>query len=314
MRTHLLGGLLPLLLWGCAADADWPRPPAGARVPLEVSGSVGTLTRATGDKWEAGDEIGLFMLRAGGPLAGGQAVEGAFNRRYGLVADERFAPATPADTIWFPHDPEEKVDLIAYHPYAAAVDADEPLLPIDLTDPAAPADILYADRVEGRDAGDPHVRLAFRHAMSRVTVDLRPGEGTSAADLEGASFRLSGQYARGVCYLADGSTRAAGDTCSLSFAGHAAILLPSDGGAGRVLRISLPALGKELDWPLPDGKRFAPGEQTAYHVTVSRKPGPDPEPDPDPGPEPEPPLGLRVTAEVVNWLPGNGGGESGSAE
>lgn len=311
MRTHLfLSGLLPLLLWGCASDADLPLAISGSRVPLEVSGSVGSLTRATDGRWEAGDEIGVFMLSAGGPLSGDHAAGEAFNRSYRHVSDGRFTPSSASDTIRFPLDPSEKVDLIAYHPYRE-VDADDPLLPIDLTDPSVTPDILYADRVEGRDSSDPRVSFVFRHAMSRMTVDLTAGEGTTVSDLAGAAFRLGGQYLRGVCDLSDGSVRATGDIGALSFTGHSAILFPSGGMEGRTLYISLPALGKELSWTLPAGKSFAPGEQTAYHVTVNRKGGEvDPEPSPDPTPDPE--IELGVTSKIVSWL--EGGNQSGNAE
>ncbi|WP_455634448.1 fimbrillin family protein [Parabacteroides sp.] len=300
-----------LLLAGCSDEADLLRPAEGDRVALEASGDVRALTRAADDSWEAGDEIGIFMLPADAPLS--EAYEGAYNRAYRHVSEGRFAPASVEDTIWFPSDVAEKVDFIAYHPYTAL--GEEPFLPIDLTDTSISSDLLYADRVEGRDKSDPRVAFAFRHALSRVSVHLIAGEGTSESDLREAAFRLGGQPVTGRLDLSDGSIRATGDPRVLAFQGGSAILLPSGGGAGRTLYISLPALGKELAWTLPADKSFAPGEQTVYHVTVKRKGetiDPDPEPNPDPDPDPE--IELSITSEIVDWLPGNGLGESGSAE
>lgn len=312
MKSYKLILLLSVLLAiSCSNEDDtfFKQEPA-ERIALQVSGNI--ASRATGNVWEQDDSIGIFMLRNSKQLALENIAEGAFNNCY--VYRDGFTPMTDNDTVWFPRDPETKVDFIAYYPYS---EIDNPILPVDRQ-----TDVLYADRISGRDKSEPNVSFNFRHIMSRIEVELIAGKGTNSKDLRNATVTLDKQPESGYCDLSDGSVTAEEVLATISLNG-ATIIFPSEGMEGRTLTFTLPELGKVLTWEIPSNKEFKAGESTTFHVTVKKKgevippePEPDPTPDPGPGPNPDPEIELSVTdSTVTDWIPGNGeDGEQGNLE
>ncbi|WP_455666920.1 fimbrillin family protein [Phocaeicola sp.] len=313
-----------LCLSGCTNDENSPEQHRddSPRTALSVSGSISTLTspRATNTAWEDGDRIGIFMLESGKELTDAHIAEGAFNRSYTYInKGDVFSPSTATDTIWFPQDAEQKVDFIAYYPHSGTMDKAHPALHINLSE--AQTDYLYASRLSGCDRSKPQVTFAFHRLLSRVEVELIAGKGMENVDLSGASVRISGIPTTATCTLADGSLAIDNSTVgTLALKANSetepaylsSLLLPSsDKGekASRSLVITLPDADKPLSWTIPSDKVFRAGESTVYHITLKKK-----EVKPDPEPDPEPSIIVSVTSQITDWTPGNGNGESGSAD
>lgn len=123
-----------LLLGGCS-KADAPGTDDGTPVPVSLSASVQTNTptanaasalphtRTTGggDSWAQGDNVGIFMLTAGGTLPGGivgTGADAADNREYGVTPATGALAPVGGTPIYYPQS--GNVDFIAYYPYAAA--------------------------------------------------------------------------------------------------------------------------------------------------------------------------------------------------
>lgn len=137
-------------------------------------------TTDSGDAWANDDRVGVFLVEAGGVLPGDIAA-GAANLQYiatpveGNAPAATFAAASASDVAYYPLG--TSVDIAAYYPWRAAVGNDG-TFEVDLTDQSSPADIdiLHA-KATGKDENSGEVNLVFRHAASKIVLDLKAGTG-----------------------------------------------------------------------------------------------------------------------------------------
>ena len=276
-------------------------------VALRLSGGIEVAGRATGEVWELGDAIGVYMVEAGGA----SVVDGASNREYVTVAGDGSFATTEENTVYFPSD-WRAVDVVAYYP--RQVSLADGMLELDMQNQSS---VLAPDLMTARassatgklqDKDHPVVALEFAHRLTRLELTIEVGTGMDATALEGIAVELTRQRVSGsydplfevlgvdeepveavkLCVTANG-TRAV------------AILLPTtsvDGInpviAGRELLFML-ATGEVLHWAVPDEKSFNCGERNLYTIRVNR-------------------ASIEVTSKIIPWTPGNGEGKSGEAE
>lgn len=310
-----------LLLAGCGNDNAPAAPDGGdTRVPLEVTGGISAQTRAADAAWAASDAIGIYMLKSGTT----DIAESAANRRYTTAqGDGRFS-ADQGASIYYPID-GSKVDFLAYYPHSTSGVADG-VCTLDLSDQShLPAIDLMSARVSGKDKSAPGVAFNFRHLLTKLELVNTPGTGVAASELEGLRVEITNQRATGsydILFetlavddatgpltpdgsLASDATPASGTTLTLNTTADgkksAAILFPNTETAvnpivpGRQLVFTLKTGGEKFYWNIPDDKSFNAGEKNIYTITINRS-------------------GLEVTSSIVNWNPGNGEGEEGSAQ
>ncbi|GHT45150.1 hypothetical protein AGMMS49965_21850 [Bacteroidia bacterium] len=210
-----------LLFAGCNSEGDLVD--VGDRIAVQFTTSLGgTQTRiassGNASTWEAGDRVGIFMVTHGGSLAADIA-EGADNMQYTAstaAAASGLAPvAAPTDqTIFYPPN-GSAVDFIACYPYKAtgtgAGEINDYKYPVDVSNQADPAaiDLLYAganNSGSGYTATDNAVvSLPFAHLLSRISLTLTPGTGMTAADLAGATVRVTNLATQALCDLNNGT-------------------------------------------------------------------------------------------------------------
>ncbi len=130
-RRLLLLGLPLFIISSCSTDETDSQD--DGLVAVEFAASAGgaasavpapaTRTTDGGDSWASGDEVGVFMVSAGGSLPGDILTVGSVpgdNRKYNVD------PATGAlipdngDKLFYPQD-GSAVDFIAYYPYTGEV-------------------------------------------------------------------------------------------------------------------------------------------------------------------------------------------------
>ena len=188
-------------------------------------------TRAFDDQWNAGDQIGIYTLKAGTT-----DIDAADNLAYrntlteGWAANANFAPAGKAANL---PDDGSKVDVVAYYPYSTTAAAGVVELDVQNQDNQALIDLLGA-KAAGVSADAPQAVLNFKHKLTKIFMSTTAEDGSSLSDLKAY---IKGMYTK-VSYsaFADELSMVSGDTKKdvemRSFDGHyvEAIVLPNIDG------------------------------------------------------------------------------------
>lgn len=294
-KTFFTGiAFIALALTSCGNDSDDNTQGGGNRVALQVTSGI--QTRASGNTWDKGDGIGIFSTDAAGTYA---------NVEYTTASgDGAFAPS--GTTIYLPTD-GSSLGFVAYYPYVAL--ADNKTYTVDVTDQSNQAAIdLMAAAGRTADRTSPAVAFNFVHKLSKVEIALNPGAGMTAGELAGITVELTNQQPKATFDVTVPTMSVMPDTdaAPVDITLHTAddgrssegILLPNDGYSGMALKITLSDGKSGFTWPLSESKesdKFEAGNKYLYTITVNK-------------------TALEVTATITDWTPGNGDGETGSAE
>lgn len=133
-------------------------------------------TKVTDQAWEAGDEVGIYMCRAGG--------EGlSANKKY--VADAQ-GGLTPDGGVHLVYPEDGNVRFYAYYPYReGSVDY------IYRVNAAEGCDLVWAVTDE-MEASERPVMLLFEHQLAKIELLVKAGEGVGS--LDGLSVKMQGMY------------------------------------------------------------------------------------------------------------------------
>lgn len=178
--------LLFIILASCTRHKLYDTEPT--RVTVEFIPSIEEIaTRISGNGWENGDAVGLFMLSGNGTLPA-DIIDEVENVKYVALIDGKHASLRPMrveQTIYYPQD-NTAVDFVAYYPYMEIGINDRELkdyiYPIRVDDQSKPGtiDLLYTTAKNRTTASNP-VNLNFAHKLSkfRVQINHRPGSDIS---------------------------------------------------------------------------------------------------------------------------------------
>ena len=290
------------LLAGCTGDGETTVPDHDGRVPLQVNSGIHVQTRAYDDKWETGDAIGIYMLN-------GETAESE-NNRYTTAADKQATgnfSAADGQTIYFPASGDAR-DFIAYYPWQD-IPKGSTTYRVDVATqtPQQAIDLMGATKVTGKDKSDPEVTFRFTHKLVKLVLTIRPAAGMSGSDLQGLKVALTNQRTQATYDVLKGDdvtvdTGVAATAIPLKTAADGAsaegIVLPAADTADMLLTFTLSDGGTLLTWAVKDAplsRRFVAGSKYLYTITIGK-------------------TNLEVTSTVTDWAPGNGSGESGSAQ
>lgn len=199
---------------------------SGDGLPPEVR-LAPALTKVSGDSFETGDRIGVFMFY---PSDGSTHCDiGDLPAPYldnePFVCVEKSSGSGAAFVCqsgqklrW--KDEVTPADFICYHPYSEAADG-QTLLHLSVRkDQSSPealsdSDILWGRRSEAEPAHE-YVDIITSHRTGQLLIELVPGKGYDAATLESAleGLVIKGGICRCVLDLSTGSLTAAGSTVS----------------------------------------------------------------------------------------------------
>lgn len=228
MKTLLSIVLMASAMVSCSTD-DATSSAQGDKVAAQFSGNISVNTRATGDTWTAGDQIGIFMTTTGKALAAGSISEGVDNVAYETAKGEStFLPIK--EIVYFPID--GNVDFYAYYPYSGVTDYKVDLNVADQSDQEA-IDFMYATK-QNCSKSIPKVDLLFNHQLSYLVLDIQPGDGLTQESLSNLSVTVKGQNTTATFHLADGTISNAGTPADIVLNAvekgkkYEAILIPTD--------------------------------------------------------------------------------------
>ena len=228
-------------------------------------------TRAFDDQWNAGDQIGIYTLKAGTT-----DIDAADNLAYrntlteGSAANANFVPAGNAAKL---PDDGSKVDVVAYYPYSASAAAGVVELDVQKQYNQAAVDLLGA-KAEGVSADAPQAVLNFKHKLTKIFIRTTAEDGSSLSDLKAY---IKGMYTK-VSYsaFADELSMVSGDTKKdvemRSADGYyvEAIVLPNIAGNDATTRnIEFEHNGKVYKAAISADVKFESGKKYVYNATFT---------------------------------------------
>ena len=236
------------------------------KVAVQFTGGISVSTRAAGVAWADGDKIGIFMIEAGKTLSADAISEGVDNVCYQSNGSKAFSPISGGKTIFFPIDGD--VDFYSYYPQTTVNNYKVALNMADQKSQEA-IDFMYAKKT-GCNKATPQVDLKFNHMLSKLVLNVQPGNGLTQDDLNKLKVTIKDQNTTATFNLADGVISGEGNPANIQMKTvkvgkkYEAILLPTE-EASRVIEFDLKnGYDAPFVWTMPvkleGGKR--------YHYTV----------------------------------------------
>ena len=199
------------------------------KVAVQFTGGISVNTRASGLAWANGDRIGIFMTGANQSLSADAIKEGVDNVCYQTSGSIAFSPISGGKTIYYPIDGD--VDFYSYYPHTTVSDYKVALNVTDQTNQEA-IDFMYA-KTTGCNKATPQVDLRFSHMLSRLILNVQPGNGLTEDDLNKLKVTIKDQNTTATFNLADGVISGDGNPANIKMKAvqvgkrYEAILLPT---------------------------------------------------------------------------------------
>ena len=220
--------LLAGAMVSCSTEDTTPTT-ANGKVAVQFTGGISVDTRAAGQAWADGDKIGIFMIEAGKTLSADAIREGVDNVCYQTSGSSAFSPISGGKTIFFPIDGD--VDFYSYYPQTTVNDYKVALNMANQTSQEA-IDFMYAKKT-GCNKATPQVDLKFNHMLSKLVLNVQPGNGLTQDDLNKLKVTIKDQNTTGTFNLADGVISGEGNPDNIQMKAvqvgkkYEAILLPT---------------------------------------------------------------------------------------
>ena len=125
-------------------------------------------TRATGNTWQVGDAIGLFMKKSDRALTQSALAD---NAKYITTGTSSFSPAAEDFKIYYLFD-KTKVDFISYHPYTVFLNDLKYEIDVSDQNDISAIDLLYSNNVKDKSSNDETINLTFEHQLTKVTLKI----------------------------------------------------------------------------------------------------------------------------------------------
>ena len=199
------------------------------KVAVQFTGGISVNTRASGLAWANGDRIGIFMTGTKQALSADAIKEGVDNVCYQTSGSIAFSPISGGKTIYYPIDGD--VDFYSYYPQTTVSDYKVALNVADQTNQEA-IDFMYA-KTTGCNKATPQVDLRFSHMLSRLILNVQPGNGLTEDDLNKLKVTIKDQNTTATFNLADGVISGEGNPANIQMKTvkvgkkYEAILLPT---------------------------------------------------------------------------------------
>lgn len=215
---HLLAGLfglgLCLLAASCHGDDDIAGD--GNRVALTVTAAMEGSTRANGALWEQ-DTIGVVALD--------ENMGDYRNVAYSTTAESTSATFTSDSPVFFPD--MDSHSFMAYAPYQPSAANAHPGTAADgvvslstkrqaTRQEQKRVDFIYTPSTAAASTSKPQLNMTFRHAMSKLNIIIKAGDGLTAANIQAGSYNLGGAVHKGQFNVTTGDVTANGEAANWS--------------------------------------------------------------------------------------------------
>lgn len=298
MKQLLFLSTLAFALMACSSHSDDPQPEPGAPVEIRLAADLSGTTRAyptQGTVIEAGQTVYVWLDDVGDATADPVIPASEHVKAWTLTAVAPVAPAT-AGTLTSPNKhyfpaSGRTVNAYAVHGNFATAPTEDVTswdtfvtglqhsVNVDQSTTAnyCVSDLLYAQNTNI--ARDNTVKLLpFSHLLSKMVVELLPGNGVTAADLVGATVHILNTIPTADVTLSktaapsvaiDATVAAAPIAMLMDGTKGEAIVIPQTLTNKQLIEVRL-AIGRSL-YTAPSGYTFAPNTKYSYTITVNAK-------------------------------------------
>ena len=304
-RHLAVAGILCLLAASCSDVTDDSTTLPDGTCPMTFIASVDglTATRATTNadgktSWEAEDLVAISM-------------DGGANHKVYKISnttDGAMIPNGEANTLYWQKSNETKT-LTAWYPVSCIIGNNTGNSEVDITDQHSGfgtlENILHAPAQDYTYSSGGSVAFVFRHALAKVKVTLKKGDGIEESDLSTATVTFTGYTAGSLGYNGMTGSGSNGDItpktetpASGGAATYTALVIPQQMQGKKFIKVTIGVGGAARDYYYtPTGSTDAyleAGKQYTYTITVKK-------------------TGLEVAvASVPAW--GTGGETTGGSE
>ena len=258
------------------------------------------MTRMAGDRWDKNDAIGIFMFNE----VLNAIVEKKLNIKY-TTKSEGVTGYFEADseTIYFP-DNGDKVQFMSYYPHTTNLDYN--IYKVDVSNQInqSAIDLLHSfdftlyDKI----TTEP-VKLIFDHELTKIYINVKPGDGLDASDLKDIVVTFEGLNRKAKFNLLTGQLTDLSDVNTIIplkipaangyIQSYEAIVIPTVDLSNAMIKIDLQngdasrnIKNDIFSWTYQANASLLKGTQYTYNITVNRS-------------------GIIVEAEINEWI--NGG-------
>ncbi len=175
MKKYIAMAAVVMMFAACDKNEDIAVPTQDSMTdtPVMINAGVADMTTRAGHDAGAltNGEMGFFLTTEG---TNGDAKYNTINKKMVYRTGKGWMPEDGTSLLW--KNKTANVDYIAYHPYD--VMADNGICPIYVTQEQTSVnviDLLYAKGSTTCDISRGSIDVAMKHAMTRLTVTLRPG-------------------------------------------------------------------------------------------------------------------------------------------
>lgn len=261
-----MGALSTLALLSCTNNDD----------NSEWYGSEGIVfttaiqSRVSGNTWNANDEVGIYMMNAGGTIDAATAQ----NKKY-IAQTNGTLTAASGNGIYLPES--GSVDFIAYYPYTTSVSGNK--IAVNVSDQSKPAaiDLIYSNGTKGVAATtSSNISLTFTHKLSKMTINV--SKDATIETLNGLTINMNGISTEGEFNLGNGTLTATAGTNQKDVAMNVnaegttatAIILPTAASTDQTaVTLKFNLAGKSYTYTLTDASIFEEGKNVTFNANLS---------------------------------------------
>lgn len=261
-----MGALSTLALVSCTNNDD----------NSEWYGSEGIVfttaiqSRVSGNTWNANDEVGIYMMNAGGTIDAATAQ----NKKY-IAQTNGTLTAASGNGIYLPES--GSVDFIAYYPYTTSVSGNK--IAVNVSDQSKPAaiDLIYSNGTKRVAATtSSNISLTFTPKLSKMTINV--SKDATIETLNGLTIDMNGISTEGEFNLGNGTLTATAGTNQKDVAMNVnaegttatAIILPTAASTDQTaVTLKFNLAGKSYTYTLTDASIFEEGKNVTFNANLS---------------------------------------------
>jgi hypothetical protein len=261
-----MGALSTLALVSCTNNDD----------NSEWYGSEGIVfttaiqSRVSGNTWNANDEVGIYMMNAGGTIDAATAQ----NKKY-IAQTNGTLTAASGNGIYLPES--GSVDFIAYYPYTTSVSGNKIAVNVSGQSKPAAIDLIYSNGTKGVAATtSSNISLTFTHKLSKMTINV--SKDATIETLNGLTIDMNGISTEGEFNLGNGTLTATAGTNQKDVAMNVnaegttatAIILPTAASTDQTaVTLKFNLAGKSYTYTLTDTSIFEEGKNVTFNANLS---------------------------------------------
>ena len=257
------------------------------------------MTRMAGDRWNKNDAIGIFMFNE--TLTA--IVEEKINIKYSTQSEGKIGDfEADSETIYFP-DNGNKVQFMSYYPHTTSLDYNIYKVDVSNQTNQSSIDLLHSFQFTLYDKATPEpVKLIFDHALTKININVKPGNGLDASDLKDIVVAFEGLNRKANFNLLSGQLTNLSDVNTIIplkvpvvngyVHSYEAIVIPTVNLSNALIRIDLQNgdasrnINSDIfSWKYQVNASLSKGTEYTYNITVNRS-------------------GLIVEAEINEWIDG----------